>query len=153
MGKIILIGLLFLLSSAFLPSFIIKPVLDRLRNKNKNLKEYSDKHEREELREYPMKLGEIERLLFGVILLASSYSSLMTFFVVWLGLKTATNYKLWVGVDTTDGHFGRALFCVYLIGNCLSILSVILFYFLFFQLQNYLCPNIPTNVFIPLLKR
>jgi hypothetical protein len=49
----------------------------------------------------------------------------------WVGLKTATNYKLWFGVNQKEeGHLGRALFCIYLIGNSLSLIFVIFFYFL-----------------------
>jgi len=113
------------LASLFLPSLYIKRLLGLLRNKNDDLKKYSKKYENEELRFCPARLGEAERMLFWIILFFSSYSQVITFFIAWVAIKTAINYKFWTGVKTKESHLGRALFCIYLIGNILSLISVI----------------------------
>jgi len=123
----IFIFLFSIIGSMFLPDLFIGKFLHLLRNVNTDLWEYSKKYENRELRIFPKILGQAERMLFWIILYSSSsdFSPVITFFIAWIAIKTATNYKFWTDVKTEESHLGRALFCIYLIGNILSLVSVI----------------------------
>lgn len=125
-----IISIISLIASIFLPDLFIGKYLSYLRKKDKKLEEFSKKYENENLRIYSKILGNFERIIFWTLLLTDSYTALITFFVAWVGLKVATNYTLWSGLKDGEHHLGRALFLIFFIGNLLSLVSVILIVFL-----------------------
>ncbi len=121
--------LIFLLISIFLPDFYIPTVRNKLMDKVIGLS--GAKTENEKLFYIPKILGWMERILYYLFLLF--FFDQFVFFVgIWLTLKTVVTYKSWESPDSggeTPLHLARAKFIIFLIGNGLSIISVIVFFF------------------------
>ena len=113
------------LAAIYLPDIFIPGLLNYLRHKRSGVKEYARKYKEQDLRIYTKWLGDAERLLFWIIGLYGSYESLVTFSIFWIGLKVATNYQLFLGIEKEERHFGRALFHISLIGSIASLVSVL----------------------------
>ena len=118
----------FLLLSIFFPDLYIKPLRTRWTNTIEKIQKINNQDikskEIDELRPFPQFVGWVERFLFYAFLLVD-FSQFTIFLGVWLTLKTVITYKHW-----DDEHEGRAKFYIFLIGNGLSILSVMGFFFL-----------------------
>ena len=113
-------GISFFLS-IFLPDFFIPGILRRLRER------LNIEDEKEEWRYLPKIVGRVERTLYWLFWFLLNSQSII-FIGIWLGLKTAGGYNVWLD-NATGGkygaHKGRAKFLIFLIGNGLSIILVI----------------------------
>jgi hypothetical protein len=109
-------------SSIFFPDIFIPRIQNKMREKLKI------EDEKKEWYQLPKYLGWTERALYWLFwfLLQPHF---VQFIGVWLALKTAGGYKVWLGSDGEEQfkfHKGRAKFIIFLIGSGLSIISVII---------------------------
>ncbi|KKP31159.1 MAG: hypothetical protein A2312_03290 [Candidatus Staskawiczbacteria bacterium RIFOXYB2_FULL_32_9] len=130
----IIIYFIFLLASVLVPDVYILSVKKFLTNKVKELS--TVKTESEKLFDIPQVLGWTERTLY-YLFLAFFINQFAIFLGIWLALKTIVTFKDWQAQSTVtkkakagSGNIVKAKFSIFLIGNGLSIISVILFFFL-----------------------
>jgi len=124
-----IIQIISLLLSIFLPEPFIKEITSDLK------KPLEIKDEKKEWGYLPKIVGRLERFIYWwfLFLFPSDQSKLFAFIVFWISLQTYGGKELWSksGEDIFKYHRGRALFIVFLIGKVLSVLSVIIIYYLF----------------------
>jgi len=127
--------ILFGLLAVFIPDFFIRPFLDRLKNPIKNMGGYA--LELPWLKYVPKIFGRVERGFIFLILalFSNSMSGLFNFIAVFIGIKLYVENKIWTKEE--HPHIARAQFLIYLMGNILSLASVLIIFFVFNYLIGY----------------
>ena len=126
------IGIIYIISfflSILVPDLYIPEILKRFKSK------IEVKDEKEEWYFLPKCLGQIERAIYWLFWIFFT-SQAVIFIGIWLALKGVGDFsRMWLGAKEEKGekyrvHKIRAKFNIFLIGNGLSIFSVIVIYVL-----------------------